>query len=188
MKRMIIVLSLFLIALLSACGTKPVEQTKPAETHTSAVAPQPQPAENSANSGAQTVPKQNVTKEKIAVYFTDADLTQLIKEEQEIRYSDQVDKYKQAIASLEKPANAGHVKLWENFGYHSVTFSEGTVTIDTKGSNIYNVGASGEALALDALKQTLYQFPEVKKIVVLQDGQAIESLMGHMSLEEALAK
>ena len=186
MKRIVIVLSLFLLALLSACGTKPAEQVKPAETPVAAVIPQP--TDSGANGTSQPKPQPNVTKEKIAVYFTDADLTQLIKEEQEISFSDQVDKYKQAIASLEKPKSSDHVQLWQDFGYHSVTFSEGTVTIDAKGSNVYNVGASGEGLALDALKQTLYQFPEVKKIVMLQDGQPIESLMGHMSLEEALAK
>jgi len=186
MKRIVIVLSLFLLALLSACGTKPAEQVKPTETPVAAVTPQS--TDSGANGASQPKPQTNVTKEKIAVYFTDADLTKLIKEEQEISFSDQVDKYKQAIASLEKPKSADHVQLWQDFGYHSVTFSEGTVTIDAKGSNVYNVGASGEGLALDALKQTLYQFPEVKKIVMLQDGQPIESLMGHMSLEEALAK
>ena len=186
MKRITLLLSLVLIVLLTACGTKPVEQANPVRTPPAAITPPP--ADTGANGSTQPQTQPGLTKEKIAVYYTDANLLELIKEEQEISYSDQVDKYKQAISSLEKPAKADHVKLWENFGYHSVTFADGTLTIDAKGSNEYNLGASGEELALEAFKQTLYQFPEVKKIVMLKDGQPIESLMGHMSLAEALAK
>lgn len=179
-------LSLCLLVLLSACGTKPTEQTRPAEQP--AASATAQPADPAANGSTQPEQQANLTKETIAVYYTDAELTQLVKEEQEISYRDQTDKYKQAIAALEKPAQAEHVGLWADFAYHSLTFADGTITIDTKGSNVYNLGAAGEGFALDALKQTLYQFPEVKKIVMLEDGQPIESLMGHVILEEALKK
>ncbi len=188
MKRTTLLLSLMLMILLTACGTKPVEQASPVQTPATAVTPQPADTAVGGSPQAQPQTQPSLTKEKIAVFYTDANLMELIKEEREISYSDDVDKYKQAISSLEKPAKADHVKLWENFGYHSITFADGALTIDTKGSNVYNLGASGEALALQAFKQTMYQFPEVKKIVMLQDGQPIESLMGHMVLEEALAK
>jgi hypothetical protein len=44
------------------------------------------------------------------------------------------------------------------------------------------LGAPGEDFFLQALKKTAFQFPEVKTLSVLKDGQKVESLMGHMDL------
>jgi hypothetical protein len=43
-------------------------------------------------------------------------------------------------------------------------------------------------MAIDALKQTLFQFDEVKRIVILEDGKPAESLMGHVDITEPLTR
>jgi len=174
-----------LVLLLAGCGE--------------GAAPSPQPpapaAIPPANSGAAPAPapvksgeEQQVTKQTITVYYTDQNLMDLKKEQQEIVYKDDLDKYKQAIALLEKPKQTEHQPLWQNFRYHAVRFTDGQLTIDADSSNQYNLGAGGEALALDALTQTLFQFPEVKKIMILEDGKPTDSLMGHVDISEPFTK
>lgn len=133
-------------------------------------------------------PQSQLKKQTITVFYTDNKIEELKKEEQEIEFADDLEKYKKAISFLEKPKQAEHDPLWQNFKYHSVTFDKGKMTIDADSSNVYNVGAMGEVLAIDALKQTLFQFPEVEKIIILEDGQPIDSLMGHVEIDQALTR
>lgn len=189
MKR-IIAYGMFALLLLvtAACGTKPAAQpapqTTPAEQGNGAGSqqePQPQPQ-------AQDQPQQQLNKAKIAVYYSDGDVTELRQEEQEIAYADDVEKYEKAIQLLAKPSKKEHAPLWENFNYHSIKFENGLLTIDASSENQYNLGSGGELLAIDALKQTLFQFPEVEKIVILEDGKAVDSLMGHVDISEPLTR
>jgi hypothetical protein len=179
MKRFI-ALGLFALLFLmtAACGTKPAAQ------------PSPQTPAAEQGNGAQPQPEAEPQKNKakIAVYYSDSDVTELRQEEQEIAYTDDLEKYKQAIELLAKPTKKEHVPLWENFNYHSIKFENGQLTIDASSENQYNLGSGGELLAIDALKQTLFQFPEVEKIVILEDGKAVDSLMGHVDISEPLTR
>jgi spore germination protein GerM len=165
------------ILLVTGCGQGKAPQAQP-------------PAEQTETPGSAAQPEteQQKTKQTIALYYTDDNLMELKKEEQEIAYTDDLDKYKQAIALLEKPKDEAHAPLWKDFHYHSVTFDKGTLTIDADGKNVYNLGSSGEGMAIDALKDTLFQFDEVQKIVILVDGKPTESLMGHVSIDEPLTR
>jgi hypothetical protein len=186
-RRSLIGLAAALVLLVAGCGQgeKPVPQPSGQQTGTTASQPQAeQPVKPQAEQPAQS----KLTKKTIAVYYADNDLTALQKEEQEIAYADDLDKYKKAIALLEKPKQEGHNPLWKDFHYHSVTFDKGTLTIDADSKNVYNLGSSGEAMAIDALKQTLFQFDEVKRIVILEDGKPAESLMGHVDITEPLTR
>jgi len=190
MKKRYSILVLFMVWALAACGTAPDPTAgQPGGGQQAAPPAAGQTGGQGETSGsAAPEPQPEQTKAAITVYYSDPQLLELGAEEREIVYQDPLDKYRQALALLEKPAKAEHTPLWQDFQYHSLSFANGQLTIDTKSSNIYNLGASGEALALDALRQTLYQFPEVQKIVILEDGQPIDSLMGHVTLEEALVR
>jgi predicted small lipoprotein YifL len=179
MKRLIAFGLFALLALaIAACGTKPAAQPTP----------QPPAAEQGNGAQPQPEPQPKQNKAKITVYYSDNNLTELRQEEQEITYADDLEKYKKAIELLAKPQKKEHAPLWENFRYHSVTFENGQLTIDASGENQYNLGSGGELLAIDALKQTLFQFPEVEKIVILEDGKAVDSLMGHVDISEPLTR
>lgn len=45
-----------------------------------------------------------------------------------------------------------------------------------------------EQFALEALKNTLFQFDEVKSIELLVDGEVVESLIGHAELEHPILR
>ncbi|AKF93048.1 GerMN domain-containing protein [Brevibacillus laterosporus] len=170
MKRIALIMCALLALLVAACNNNsaPAEPTKDAKTE--------QPAKET----------QQLT---LTLYYADNDLTKLIEEKQQITApASDKDKYAKAMELLGKPSKPEHNALWKDFGYHSITFENGTLTIDAKGTNQYNMGSSGEAFAIDALKQTMFQFPEVMKIVVLVDGKKTESLMGHVSIDEPLTR
>lgn len=179
MKKRMIWLAALTALLAAGCGQK------------AAPAPQPAPVEQPSGQAATapTTAEPKLTKKTITVYYSDNDLMELQKEEQEISFADDIEKYNKAIDLLGNPKKADeHVPLWVNFHYHSVSFDKGTLTIDADSKNQYNLGSSGEAMALDALKKTLFQFPEVERIVILEDGKKVESLMGHMEVSEPLTR
>lgn len=173
-------LGLFALLLLAAgCGQ---QNAAPAP------APVPEPAPQT---GAPTEQPSgsSLTKQTISVFYSDNDLLALQEEKQEIAFADDLEKYKKAVALLEAPQEKEkHFPLWVDFKYHSLTFDEGKLTIDADSHNVYNLGSSGEIMALDALKKTLFQFPEVKSIVILEDGKPAESLMGHVDIVEPLTR
>jgi Sporulation and spore germination len=123
------------------------------------------------------------------VFYSDGDLLSLQEEKKEIAFADDLEKYKKAIASLGVPQDKEkHFPLWVDFQYHSLTFDKGRVTIDADSKNVYNLGSGGEGMALEALAKTLFQFPEVESIAILEDGKAVESLMGHVEITEPMTR
>ncbi|MED4586345.1 GerMN domain-containing protein [Brevibacillus choshinensis] len=178
-RRQMIWMAVLATLLVAGCGQKaePAPQpTAPAEQNTGSNQP-------------PTTTEPKLTKQSISVYYSDNNLMELQKEEQEISFAEDIEKYKKTLEVLEKPKKADeHVPLWTDFHYHSVTFDKGTLTIDADSKNQYNLGSSGEAMALDALKQTLFQYPEIERIVILEDGKKVESLMGHVEVVEPLTR
>ena len=162
--------------LIAGCG----QQAAPAPQPDSAGAPGP---------SAEQPPTAAETRQTISVFYADSDLLQLQEEKREISYTDDLDKYKKAIALLESPEQTEtHFPLWSGFGYHSVTFDNGQLTIDADSQNVYNLGSGGEGMALEALQKTLFQFPEVESIAILEDGKQVETLMGHVEITEPFTR
>lgn len=177
-RRHMIWVAVLATALVAGCGQK--------------AEPAPQPTGAEQSSGSNQTPTTNepkLTKQSISAYYSDNNLMELQEEKQEISFAEDIEKYKKTIELLAKPQKPDeHVSLWSDFHYHSVTFDKGTLTIDVDSKNQYNLGSSGESMALDALKQTLFQFDEVERIVITEDGKKVESLMGHMDISEPLTR
>jgi hypothetical protein len=172
---------LLLLFSLSACGSG---STTPAESEPSQA---PAPA---AGQEAEEQPAKQLKVETLQVYYSDANLEELLPEQREISYDPEESeaKYSRALALLGEPREPEHEPLWANFAYHAVSFADGTLTIDASGENQYNLGAAGEAMALEALKRTMFQFPEVERIVILVDGKPADTLMGHADISQPLSR
>ncbi|HEY4391773.1 MAG TPA: GerMN domain-containing protein [Paenibacillus sp.] len=125
---------------------------------------------------------------KIDTYFSDDQMLELQKIEQEITYTSDDDKYLAALKALQSTADQKLFPLWGKAGFNSAQMQNGEVTVDLSLPNEARLGAGGEAMALDALKQTLFQFSEVKSIRLLVDGQQVDTLMGHVELEQPLTR
>lgn len=128
------------------------------------------------------VPSPSEKQAVIRTFYGNADSTALVQKETAIRYAKDEDKYLAALNALKKSPSADAVALCPNMTYHSAKLEGGKLTVDLKLSDQDRLGAGGEALLLDAYKQTLFQFPEVGSFEILVDGKKAESLMGHLEL------
>ncbi|WP_433581497.1 GerMN domain-containing protein [Paenibacillus amylolyticus] len=128
-------------------------------------------------------------KKTITVFYTDEEELELHKASAEISYASDDAKYKAAFESLQQSKDAKLVPLWsKEIELKSVQFKDGALTLDIHMPDTARLGAGGESYALDALKQTFFQFDEVKSLDLLVDGQQTESLMGHVDLEHPMTR
>lgn len=174
------VLSMTLVALLSACGqVKPPAQAPQDSTQGS------QPAQGSQPSSPPADENKQVT---IKAYYGDEEGEKLVEKEVPISFKQENDKYKAALEALANSPDAKLVPLFKGFTIHSVTLKDKLLTVDVSMSPESRLGSGGEALLLQALKKTIFQFSEVDSFDLLLDGQTVESLMGHMDLPHPFHK
>jgi spore germination protein GerM len=65
----------------------------------------------------------------------------------------------------------------------ALTIKDSLATVDLSSeATRLNVGAEGEALAIAALVNTLTKFSDVQRVRILIEGEAAESLAGHVDL------
>jgi hypothetical protein len=164
----------------TACGQKgqlvggaTPQPTTPTETP---VVQSPRP---SATPTAEPVKKQNVK-----AYYSDQDEMKLIEKEVTINYKQDSDVYEAALNALKTSDDVKAVSLFDDMKFTNIVFdkTKGELKIDLKFGPKTQLGAPGEDLFLQALKKTVFQFPEVKSLFVLKDGKQVESLMGHLEL------
>lgn len=198
-----------LLIVISGCGEKPA--ASPAEaagqnsasvssgaegnaesTSTSTPAPQatstPEPAATEAPAATDKPAVPEKQTESIHVYYTDPQQLDLVQAEVPVSYADATEKYTAAFKALQSSSNADQVPLWGKIELKSLEFSNGQIVMDIHKPDEAQLGAGGEALAIDALTRTFFQFEEVKNIDVLVDGEQVESLMGHVDLVHPMTR
>ncbi|MDT9718314.1 GerMN domain-containing protein [Paenibacillus sp. ClWae2A] len=164
-------------------NTTPTESTEGSSEGTTTTTP---PSETSTETPATSESNQKKT---ITVFYTDEEELELHKASAEISYASDDAKYKAAFESLQQSKDNKLVPLWsKEIELKSVQFKDGALTLDIHMPDTARLGAGGESYALDALKQTFFQFDEVKSLDLLVDGQQIESLMGHVDLEHPMTR
>lgn len=182
-----------LLALASGCGQKPgTAQTsgneEPQVEQGAGPATNHQGSNNAENTSGETgteSPEQQTL--SIKSYYTDDQLNELTEKEQTIRYAKDEDKYMAALETLKDSGDSELLPLWK-VEFRSATLSEGMLTVDITLPDEARLGAGGEALAVEALQNTLFQFQEIESIELLVDGQQTESLMGHVELEHPMTR
>ncbi|MED4957829.1 GerMN domain-containing protein [Paenibacillus macerans] len=124
----------------------------------------------------------------IEAYYTDDNMLELTKETRQISFESDQDKYLAALKTLQSSENTGLFALWEKAVFHSATLADGVLTVDMSLPDEARQGAGGEALAVEALTKTLFQFQEVNAIELLVDGEKVDTLMGHVELDHPLLR
>ncbi|MFC7682100.1 GerMN domain-containing protein [Paenibacillus sp. GCM10028914] len=138
---------------------------------------------DSSNAGTQE------KKATIELYYTDPELLDLKKSSKEIAFTDEENKYAKAFEGLQQSGDDQLVPLWhESIKLTSVKFDQGALTLDIVKPDEANLGSGGELFAIEALRNTFFQFEEVKSIELLVEGNKIESLMGHVDLEHPMTR
>ncbi|MGZ7445357.1 GerMN domain-containing protein [Paenibacillus sp. TH7-28] len=196
MRKMGYLLLIIALLALAGCGQKPAAM--PADTGNPSNAAEGGAVDPSQGSGGEGAgqsdangPQQTAeqVKLKVEVYFTDDDLMELQPVQREIEVPEGHTKYEEAFKALQS-ADQGLISLWEKVKLDSVAFSEanGELALDIELPDEARLGAGGEALAIEALKKTMFQFDEVKQIEVTVGGEKVESLMGHADLEHPITR
>lgn len=121
---------------------------------------------------------------KVKVYYSDQEEMKLVEKEVSITYKKDADVYEAALNALKKSDDPKAVSLFEDLKFTSVAFdnAKGELKLDLAFGPKTQLGSPGEDLFLQALKKTVFQFPEVKTVFVLKDGKQVDSLMGHLEL------
>lgn len=120
---------------------------------------------------------------EIKVYYTDAELSEVIEQKTSVTYESDTDLIQSALAALQAEPTDPVVSLWKPIVINSVELKEGLVSIDVHLPDEARLGAPGEARVIETLEQTLFQFDFVQSFELLVDGEKMDSLMGHVELE-----
>jgi spore germination protein GerM len=187
-----VILAGAIMLILSGCGEKPTTSGTGPQSSTPPVAnskPTTAPAAEKP-SQAQASAEKDPIHLNIKAYYGDDQGTKLVEKEVAITYKEQKDKYTTALWTLKKaPQNSsGLVPLADALGFKSAVVKEKKLTLDVTVSGEGRLGAPGEELLLQAIKKTLFQFPEIDSIDILVDGKPAESLMGHMDLPHPMKR
>ncbi|GIP32456.1 GerMN domain-containing protein [Paenibacillus sp. J2TS4] len=175
MTKRLVILSIFTAILIAGCGNHAKPTTGSALPPEGAASPTP---------GAEEQYKEL----SIEAYFSDTDAEKLISKKTDIRYTDESSKYLAALHTLKSSPGPEYVALFAGIDFSSADLSSGELTVDLSISPEAVLGSQGEALALQALKNTLFQFDEVLAITILIDGEESNSLMGHVDLPKRLER
>jgi spore germination protein GerM len=138
---------------------------------------------------AQAAPEKEPVHANIKAYYGDDQATKLVEKEVSINYKVEKDKYTAALWTLKKaPQDSKLVPLADSLGFKSAELKDKRLTLDLTVSGEGRLGAPGEQMLLDAIRKTLFQFPEVDSVDILVDGKAADSLMGHVELPHPMTK
>ena len=72
----------------------------------------------------------------------------------------------------------------------SVKVKDGVAKVDFSRELIkdFNGGSTGEEMLVGSIVDTLTEFSEVKKVQILVEGKAVDTIAGHMDTEKPLSR
>ncbi|KRF10732.1 GerMN domain-containing protein [Paenibacillus sp. Soil787] len=131
-----------------------------------------------------TATPEPLKQKKVKAFYSDQDEMKLIEKEVTVSYKQDADVYEATLNALKKSDDPKAIPLFDDLTFTSTSFdkAKGELKIDLKFGPKTQLGAPGEELFLQALKKTVFQFPEVKSLYVLKNGKQVDSLMGHLEL------
>lgn len=164
---------IILSAAIVGCGVQDKPQNNPgSEIGETAPTASPTPA-----------PTATINEREAIIYLTDAELVETVENPVKLSYETDLDLVKAALTELQKDAGENALALWKPIEIKSVELTDGQVTVDIHLPDEARLGAPGELLVIETLKKTLFQFDFVQAIELLNDGEKVETLMGHVELE-----
>lgn len=127
--------------------------------------------------------------ESVVLYFADNHTACLVKEERDITEEADDPMLFALGALIEGPMNSdlgrtipADVKVLDI----SIAEEIAQVNFSRELQTSHWGGSTGEILTVYSIVNTLSQFPEIKQVKILIDGEEIETLVGHMELDKPL--
>ncbi|WP_168119099.1 GerMN domain-containing protein [Paenibacillus sp. HB172176] len=125
---------------------------------------------------------------EVMLYGGNPDFTETVERKAEITYASHEELIQNTMDELQKSVEGQIISLWKDIAIHSVKLDAGRVSIDVGLNDEKRLGAPGELMLIETLKSTLFQFDFVNEIELTQDGEKVESLMGHVDLDDPITR
>lgn len=180
-RTMTIMMAVCVTAAISGCGQGKQPNNNAAQPSTVT-----QPTASPASPSPSATPA--ALEKSIQAYYADDTASKLVARAVTIRYAEEKAKYAEAFKALQTSPDKQLVALFDGIALKSAAEKDGALVLDVSIKPEGRLGSGGEALLLQALKQTMFQFAELKTIDVLVDGKQVESLMGHMDLPHPMKR
>ena len=187
MKYVLLVVMVLTLTVMSGCSPK---NEKGADNGSAAAVT----AGNNAKAGSpesSSAAKKENTSLTVKVYYPDDQGMKLIAVKRTIR-TDKNDKYTAAMESLmEGTKEKGQTAIIpKQARLKSVKVKGDTAYVDFTQALVKNFvgGSTGEEMLVGSVVDTLTEFPEIKKVQILVEGNKVESLSGHLDLTTPLSR
>lgn len=187
MKYVLLVVMVLTLAVMSGCSPK---NEKGADNGSATAVT----AGNNAKAGSpesSSAAKKENTSLTVKVYYPDDQGMKLIAVKRTIR-TDKNDKYTAAMESLmEGTKEKGQTAIIpKQAKLKSVKVKGDTAYVDFTQALVKNFvgGSTGEEMLVGSVVDTLTEFPEIKKVQILVEGNKVESLSGHLDLTTPLSR
>lgn len=146
-----------------------------------------QPASPAGESGGEALPRHD-----IVLYFGSDDGRQLVAETRQVEgCGEEPECLRQVVAALlSGPLDASTPLFPATAEVRGVTLQEGTAVVDLSRAAVdeHPGGSLAELLSVVALANTLASnFPQVRGVSLLIEGQPVETLKGHLDLRRPIA-
>ena len=183
--KSILVLALTLLCAMVLAGC---DEQKQGEAGSKTVVSSSSGSSSSSSSSSQSGSKAQLV--NIKVYYPDENATGLVAVEKSIK--DTGNKYQAAVEALmagtEKKGLANVFPKKAKLLQVTVSGKVAKVDFSRELQKNFVGGSTGEEMLVGSVVNTLTEFPEIKKVQILVDGQEVETLSGHMDLSQPLPR
>ena len=182
MRTFMAALLVMLTLMMAGCGGEG-GSNKAQESNNTSVA-------SSSNKEAQAPEKKVESTLSVTLYYPDDSGMKIIAVKRDVKPSP--DKYTAVMKSLMSGTDKkGTVDIIPKTAkLRSVKVKDGVAKVDFSRELIkdFNGGSTGEEMLVGSIVDTLTEFSEVKKVQILVEGKAVDTIAGHMDTEKPLSR
>jgi len=186
MKQAVIAVLTGLMLMVSAGCSPEGDKTSPGDSSPAASSGKPAASDTQKPSASSGSKQEKPKTLKIEVYYPNEDGTKLVGVSREIEVTSQKSQYTAAVEmQMRAPKEKGLVDIFpKSAKLRSVTLQGSTAVVDLDGSTVRTFvgGSTGEEMLVGSVVNTLTNFPEIKDVRFLIDGNEVETFAGHMDL------
>ena len=182
MRTFMVALLVMLTLMMAGCGGES-GSNKAQESNNTSVA-------SSSNKEAQAPEKKVESTLSVTLYYPDDSGMKIIAVKRDVKPSP--DKYTAVMKSLMSGTDKkGTVDIIPKTAkLRSVKVKDGVAKVDFSRELVkdFNGGSTGEEMLVGSIVDTLTEFSEVKKVQILVEGKAVDTIAGHMDTEKPISR
>lgn len=179
---------LICIFILSACGANQEADSISTGSTSTQYQPSVQEENNQQETAQDEEQSQPNQEEQITLtfYYVDEELLSLQEKEKTISYTSEEEKWSRLWQELQNADQDGFVSLWKEIKLLEAKEEGGLLTLNIAKPERLQFGSTAEGFAIQTLLQTVGQIEGIQAIQLLIDGEVVETLAGHVSIDQPI--